>query len=214
GSAVVGPAVVGPVRQPHRFDRAQLEELASGPVSVHFGPRFAEQDGYRRQVRMPQPPLLLADRVLDIDGEPATMGTGTVWSETDVRADGWYLGPDGRMLAELMIEAGQADLLLISWLGVDLLNRGERVYRLLGCEVTYHGSPAVPSETLAYDIHVDGHARQGDVRLFFFHYDCRVGGELRLTVREGQAGFFTDEEVAGSGRVPWDPAREAPDGPP
>ena len=46
---------------------------------------------------------------------------------------------------------------------------------------------------------------QGDVRLFFFHYDCRVGGEPRLTVRDGQAGFFTDEELASSAGVLWDP---------
>jgi len=33
--------VLRPARQPHRFDRAQLEELAGGPVSVHFGQLFA-----------------------------------------------------------------------------------------------------------------------------------------------------------------------------
>ncbi len=32
--------------------------------------------------------------------------------------------------------------------------------------------------------------------MFFFHYDCRVDGEARLSVRDGQAGFFTDEELA------------------
>ena len=189
------------------FDRAQLEVLASGRISSVFGPAFAGQDGYHRQVRMPEPPLLLADRVTGIDATPGRLGTGTIWTETDVRADSWYL-TTGRMPAGIMIEAGQADLLLISWLGVDVLNRGERVYRLLGCELTYHGSPCRPGETLVYDIHVDGHANQGDVRLFFFHYDCRVDGELRLTVRDGQAGFFTDEELAGSAGVLWDPAEE------
>ena len=55
---------------------------------------------------------------------------------------------------------------------------------------------ARPGETLRYDIHVDGHARQGDVRLFFFHYDCNVGRpSCALSVRNGQAGFFTDEEL-------------------
>ena len=155
------------------FDRAQLEVLASGRISSVFGPAFAGQDGYHRQVRMPEPPLLLADRVTGIDATPGSMGTGTIWTETDVREDSWYLH-EGRMPAGIMIEAGQADLLLISWLGVDFLNRGERVYRLLGCELTYHGSLCRPGDTLVYEIHVDGHANQGDVRLFFFHYDCRV----------------------------------------
>src|SRR5438552_7018361 len=100
-----------------------------------------------------------------------------------------------------MVESGQADLRLISWLGADRLNRGGRVYRLLGCELTYHGPLPRPGDTLRYDIHVDGHASQGEVRLFFFHYDCQIRGQRRLSVRHGQAGFFTDEELAQSAGV-------------
>jgi len=62
-----------------------------------------------------------------------------VWTETDVREDSWFLHR-GFMPAGIMIEAGQADLFLISYLGVDALNQGRRRYRLLGCELTYHGS--------------------------------------------------------------------------
>ena len=199
-------APTAPVGHPGpRFDRAQLETLASGSISSVFGPAFASQEAYARQVRMPMPPLLLADRVTGIDAVPNSMGVGTLWTETDVTPESWYLH-EGRMPAGIMIESGQADLLLISWLGIDRLNQGERVYRLLGCELTYHGELPQPGETLSYEIHVDSHAQQGDVRLFFFHYDCRVNGELRLSVRHGQAGFFTDEELANSGGILWDAA--------
>jgi 3-oxoacyl-(acyl-carrier-protein) synthase/3-hydroxymyristoyl/3-hydroxydecanoyl-(acyl carrier protein) dehydratase/1-acyl-sn-glycerol-3-phosphate acyltransferase len=191
-----------------KFSRAQLEVLAGGRISSVFGPQFQAQDGYHRQVRMPEPPLLLADRVTGIDAVPLSMGTGTIWTETDVTADAWYLTPEGRMPAGVMIESGQADLLLISWLGVDMHNQSERVYRLLGCEGSWHGELPKPGDTLQYDIHVDGHASQGDVRLFFFHYDCRVNGELRLRVRNGQAGFFTEAELADSGGVLWSPDEE------
>jgi 3-hydroxymyristoyl/3-hydroxydecanoyl-(acyl carrier protein) dehydratase len=192
------------------FDRADLEFLAVGPVSKLFGPAFAEQDGFARHTRMPGPPMLLADRVLGIDAEPATMGTGSIRTQTDVCSDSWYLDPAGRMPAGLMVESGQADLLLISWLGADLLTRGERVYRLLGCEITFHGALPHPGETLTFDISVDGHAEQGGVRLFFFHYDCQVGATARLSVRNGQAGFFTTAELAGTGGVLWDPPRPTP----
>ncbi|MFJ8924093.1 beta-ketoacyl synthase N-terminal-like domain-containing protein [Streptomyces sp. NPDC102415] len=199
------------------FDRAQLEQLASQPVSALFGPTFAAQDAYAVQARMPGPPMLLADRVTGIDAVPAALAelgpehaTGTIRTETDVRLDSWYLDSTGRMPAGLMIEAGQADLLLISWLGVDLLNRGTRAYRLLGCELTYHGSPPRAGETLRYEIHIDRHAQHDGVRLFFFHYDCYVGDELRLSVREGQAGFFTEAELDGTDGVRWDPAVRPP----
>ncbi len=192
-----------------KLSRQDLEVLASGKVSAVFGEMFERQDGYRRQTRMPEPPFLLADRVTGIEAEPGTMGTGTIWTETDVTDESWYLHRR-RMPGGLMIEAGQADLLLISWLGVDFLNRGERVYRLLGCELTWRGGLPEPGDTLCYDIHVDGHARQGDIRLFFFHYDCRIDGEVRLEVRHGQAGFFTDRELEESAGVLWDPREEAP----
>ncbi len=187
-----------------KLDRAGLEVHASGRISEIFGPLFERQDGFEVQVRMPEPPLLLATRLTGIDAVAGSMGRGTMWTETDVCWDNWYLH-DGRMPAGIMIESGQADLMLISYLGVDFLNQGERAYRLLGCELTWHGGLPKPGETLCYDIHVDGHANQGDIRLFFFHYDCRVGGAPRLTVRQGQAGFFTKEELADSMGILWEP---------
>ncbi|WP_326696263.1 beta-ketoacyl synthase N-terminal-like domain-containing protein [Streptomyces sp. NBC_01754] len=216
GDPSPGPAGAGPAPGP-LFDRAQLEHLASGPVSALFGPAFAAQDAYTVQTRMPAPPMLLVDRVTGIDAVPAALArlgpehaTGTIRTETDIRPDSWYLDPTGRMPAAMMIEAGQADLLLISWLGIDLLNRGERAYRLLGCELTYHGSRPEAGETLRYEIHIDRHARHGGIRLFFFHYDCYVGDELRLSVRNGQAGFFTKAELEDADGVRWDPATHPP----
>ena len=193
-----------------KFSRVELELLASGNISELFGDWFKPLDQYARLIRMPQPPLLLADRVTGIDAAPGSLQTGTIWTETDVKNDAWYIH-QGRMPAGIMIESGQADLLLASWLGFDLHNRGKRVYRLLGCELSYHGELPKIGDTLCYDIHIDGHAKQGEVELFFFHYDCHINGKLRLKVRHGQAGFFTDEELANSNGVLWDAEQITPD---
>ena len=72
----------------------------------------------------------------------------------------------------------------------------------------YHEDLPAVGDTLCYDIHVDGHAKHGDVRLFFFHYDCRINGSPRLTVRQGQAGFFTDEELLDSDGILWTPEEQ------
>ena len=194
------------------LDKDGLRVHASGRISDIYGPAFAVQDDYRRQVRMPEPPLLLADRLLGIDAEAGTIGTGTLWTETDVTADAWWLHR-GRMPAGIMIEAGQADLMLISWMGADFANKGERAYRLLGCEVTFLGGLPEIGDTLRFDIHVDGHARQGDIRMFFFHYDCTIDGVERMSIRGGQAGFFSDAELAASGGVLWRPEDETVSGP-
>ncbi|OSM07319.1 putative beta keto-acyl synthase [Magnetofaba australis IT-1] len=199
-----------PIPEGPRFTRQELQTLASGRISTVFGAQFAPQDDYIRQVRLPEPPLLLVDRVTGLKGEPGAMGLGTIWTETDIDNHPWSLH-QGRASLGTLIESGQSDLLLISWLGADFHNRDERVYRLLGCECTFHraGLPGA-GDTLSYDIHVDGHAHSGAVRLFFFHYDCRVEGGLRLSVRSGQAGFFTDAELAASKGVLWSAEEDAP----
>ena len=184
------------------LSREDLEFLSHGPISKVFGPQFEPQDQYDVVVRMPMPPLLLADRVTEIDAEPASMKAGRIVTETDVREDSWWLY-NGHMPAGIMIESGQADLLLVSYLGVDLLNKGERVYRLLGCKLTYRGDLPKVGDTLCYDIEIDGFAKHGEVRLFFFHYDCTVGDGVRLQVRHGQAGFFTYDELEESGGILW-----------
>lgn len=207
-NAAASPAVVDRVSG-LTFSREQLETHASGRISEIFGSEFAHQDEYALQVRMPEPPLLLADRIVGMQAVPDSMGTGTVWSETDVRADSWFLHR-GRVPAGVLIECGQADLFLISYLGIDRFNAGTRAYRLLGCELTYHGSAPAAGETLHFDIHVDAHARQGDIRLFFFHSDCHVGERPVLSVREGQAGFFSERELAESVGVLWSAEDESP----
>ncbi|MBX7185779.1 MAG: acyltransferase domain-containing protein [Vicinamibacteria bacterium] len=208
-------ATPAPIPDPPLFSRADLEIHASGQISKIFGPAFAGQDQYALQVRMPEPPLLLADRVISIKGEPRSMGKGSIITETDVGSQSFYLH-DNRMPGGILIESGQADLMVISWLGVDFENRGERVYRLLGCDLTYHGSLPLKGETVRYDIHVDGHANQGAVRLFFFHYDSWTSGPSgpsrpQLSVRNGQAGFFTYEELKNTGGILWNPTDEKPE---
>ena len=193
GTALAWRSPCGPT-----FERDALEAASRGAISILFGSAFDAQDGYRRQVRLPAPPLLMVDRIVGIDAEPGIEATGTIWTETDVAPDRWYLHANG-MRPGPLIESGQADLSLISWMGADLRNRDERVYRLLGCEMTVFDErlPQV-GDTLCYQIEITGHAEINGIRLFFFQYDGRVDGRLVISVRHGQAGFFTDAELASS----------------
>ena len=201
-ATVPGPPIArrsgdGPI-----FDRDALVTHATGRISDVFGPAFRAQDGFRRQVRMPAPPLLLADRVMELDAEPGSMGTGRIVTETDIRPDSWYVH-DGRMSTGMVIEGGQADLMLISFLGIDFINRGERVYRLLGCRTTFEDDLPGVGDTLRYEITIDEHHRIGETRLFSFRYDCTVDGRRCLSVRDGRAGFFSDDELAMARGVRW-----------
>ena len=199
-----------------KWGRKELEVLACDKVSKVYGPEFAELDRYEpRVVRMPEPPLLLADAVLGIDAVPKSMSTkGKLWTETIVEEDAWYLH-HGHVPGGISMEMGQADLMLISWLGVDFENKGERVYRLLGIDaIAFQGLLKI-GDRLVVDINVGGYARMGPVRLFFFNSHGWVNGELASAVRNGQTGFFTAEELKMSGGVIWDPktAHHSTEGP-
>ena len=70
----------------------------------------------------------------------------------------------------VLVEAGQCDLLLISYLGIDFQNKGNRVYRLLDTTLTFYGV-AHENETLRYDIRINSFAKKaGEVTMFFFSY--------------------------------------------
>ncbi len=187
------------------FSREDLEELASGKISSVFGPLFAAVDRDAHPPRfLPMPPLLLIDRIIKLEGEPLSMSTGTIWSETDISADSWYLH-QGHMPVSMMVEAGQADLVLVSWVGIDFNNKDQRVYRLLGADVTFHGGLPKPGETLVYEIQLERFTKLGDFRLASFHFKGYINGELRINMKNGQAGFISPLELADSTGVVWEP---------
>ena len=192
-------------RRPFTLSREQLEVHASGRISDIYGPLFRQQDDYPRQVRMPEPPLLIAEEVTALEAEPGVMGKGIIRTRTHLTDATWYMFRD-HIPAGIMIESGQADLMLISWMGIDFLNKGERVYRLLGCEITYSGGLPAMGDTLEWNIHINRHAKHGDVQIFFFDCDCYVNGERRLKVRNGHAGCFTFDELDDSTGVLFNPA--------
>ena len=200
------------VRQPKGpgWQRPAIEASTRGRMSEFFGDQFEQQDRFVRQVRLPAPPLLLVDRIAGIDAAPREEAAGVIWTETDLAGHTDFVH-DGRIRPGPLIECGQADLTLIGWMGADFRNKDERVYRLLGCEITFHdgGLPA-EDDTLRFQIEITGHAELGGVRMFFFQYDCRAADRLAFSVRNGQAGFFTDAELAHAKGVIWDAAKDVP----
>ncbi|MFZ5440969.1 MAG: beta-ketoacyl synthase N-terminal-like domain-containing protein [Myxococcota bacterium] len=190
-----------PQARPARFDRAQCLEFAIGSLGKMLGPKFAIVDSYPTRVRLPDEPLMLVDRIVEVEGEPASMTSGRCVTEHDVHAGAWYLD-GGRVPVCISVEAGQADLFLSGYLGVDLQTKGERVYRLLDAKVQFHRDLPRVGEIIRYDIRIDRFIRQGDTWLFFFRFDGTIDGQPFITMFDGCAGFFSVEQLeAGKGIV-------------
>ena len=181
---------------PRSLDYTQCLEFAIGKIGNVLGPKFAAIDSFPSRVRLPDEPLMLCHRILEIEGEPLSMTQGRVVTEHDIVPDAWYLDC-GRIPTCIAVEAGQADLFLSGWLGADFETRGQAVYRLLDAVVTFHDGLPGPGATIHYDIRINSFFRQGETWLFRFEFDATVNGRKLLTMRDGCAGFFSAAELAG-----------------
>lgn len=189
-----------PVRPKPAFDRDMCMEFAIGSIGKVLGPMFDVVDTYKVRVRLPDEPLMLVDRIMRVEGVKGSLKSGKVVTEHDVLPGAWYL--DGnRCPVCISIEAGQADLFLCSYLGIDLAVKGKRSYRLLDAVAEFHGGLPRPGETVRYEIEIDRFINQGETYLFFFHFNGFIADKHIISMRNGCAGFFTEKEVKESGGI-------------
>ena len=191
------PVQAAPDSEPFLYDYDALLKHAQGELSEVFGPSYADLDQYEPRVRMPMPPLLLCSRVIAISGARGELAASSLTTEYDIPLDAWW-SHDGKAPPCVIVESGQADLFLVSFLGIDAICQGERLYRLLDCDLTFHDERPRLGETLRHSIRIKRFARLGGTILFYFEYDCIATSDNRaiLTMRDGCAGFFTPDELA------------------
>jgi PfaB family protein len=179
------------------WDEDELLEFATGSIAAVFGEDFSVIDGYDRRVRLPAQPYHFVTRVTGLDATTGEFKKSFIQTEYDVPEGAWY-SVDGQVPPAVTIEAGQCDLLLVSYLGIDFANKGERSYRLLDSTLSFYGDLPHEGQTLRYDIWIDQFVSHGETTLFFFHYDCYADGKLILKLKNACAGFFTQAELESS----------------
>jgi acyl transferase domain-containing protein/3-hydroxymyristoyl/3-hydroxydecanoyl-(acyl carrier protein) dehydratase len=195
-ASALTPAAVPARPSPKAFmDRAACLEFAVGRIGAVLGEEFEHVDGYPTRVRLPDEPLMLVDRIVSVTGTPNSMKSGACITEHDVKTGAWYLD-SGRIPTCIAVEAGQADLFLSGYLGIDTQTKGLAVYRLLDAVVTFHDHLPAPGDVIRYDIAIDGFGRHDDIWLFFFRFDATVNGRPLMSMRKGCAGFFSHAELA------------------
>ncbi|MCU0482004.1 MAG: 3-hydroxyacyl-[acyl-carrier-protein] dehydratase FabA, partial [Anaerolineae bacterium] len=183
------------------WDVEALEEFAVGKIAKVFGDEYAVIDNYKSRVRLPAYPYLLVSRITKLDAEIHQYRPSAMTTEYDIPLDAWY-SVDGQIPWAVSVESGQCDLMLISYIGIDFEAKGRLMYRLLDCTLNFLTDMPKEGHTLRYDIRINSYARSGDNLLFFFEYDCYVGDERVLIMRNGCAGFFSQEDLdAGKGII-------------
>ncbi len=189
---------------PRQLNREQCLEFARGRIAPVFGSAYAAIDRHPTRVRLPDEPLMLVDRVHCIEGKPLSLTSGRIVTEHVIHPDRWYLDA-GRIPTCIAVEAGQADLMLSGFLGIDQQTKGLAVYRLLDAEVTFHAHLPSVGQTVQYDIQIERFFQQSQTYLFRFAFEGTVQGKLLLTMKHGCAGFFTHDALqSGKGLVQTD----------
>lgn len=176
------------------FDRDMCMEFAIGKIGNVLGPDYSEIDTYPTRVRLPDEPMMFVDRILLVEGEPLSLKSGRVVTEHDIKGDAWYLDCN-RIPTCVAVEAGQADLFLSGYLGIDFKSKGLAVYRLLDAVVTFYRELPVPGDVIRYDIHIEHFFKHGETYLFRFNFEATVNDEPLLSMKDGCAGFFTSQEL-------------------
>ncbi|MEM6261409.1 MAG: beta-ketoacyl synthase N-terminal-like domain-containing protein [Bacteroidota bacterium] len=178
------------------FDEADMLEFAEGKIAKVFGDEYEIIDTYPRRVMLPMPPYLLVSRVTKLEAERGSFRPSMIQTEYDIPYDSWY-ATDGQIPWAVSVESGQCDLMLISYIGIDFEAKGDMVYRLLDCTLTFLDDLPFEGQTLRYDIKINNYARSGGNLLFFFSYECFVEDRMVLKMDGGCAGFFSDGDLYG-----------------
>ena len=184
------------------WNEDDLREFAYGKIAKVFGQEYQIIDTYKRRVMLPKDPYLLVSRVTKLDAKRGEFKPSKMTTEYDIPYNSWF-ATDGQIPWAVAVESGQCDLLLISYIGIDFEAKGELVYRLLDCTITFLEDLALEGQTLRYDISINNYARSGQNLLFFFSYDCYIEDRLVVTMRNGCAGFFSNTDLEkGQGIIP------------
>ena len=139
----------------------------------------------------------------DPRGHPRSMESGRIVTEHDIRPGAWYLDGD-RVAPCVAMEAGQADLVLSGYLGVDFVTQGPIGLPAAGrdCHVPPRAAGRRRGDALRHPHHQvlpPGHDDPVPLRV----RRDRGRRAALITMRDGCAGFFTAEELAaGKGIVP------------
>ena len=189
------PVMARPEGRPALYNEKAIEDFASADIGPVLGQEYAPIDAYKRRVRLPLEPYRFVSRVIDISATRGEFKPCKIVTEYDIPADAWYAA-DGRIPVSVAVEAGQGNLFMISYLGIDLENKGEYVYRLLDCTFTILDSLPPVGSTVQYEVEFNDFVRHGNNLIFFFSFTGFLNGKPFLRMDRCTAGFFSDQDLA------------------
>lgn len=195
-----GSGAAAPVSLVHRgrrviWDEKQILEMTAGKMSNVLGSRYQGIDRYPVRARLPLPPFMLVSRVTDIQGEFGQLKPSLLEMEYDVPADAWYLS-EGRAPFPIMTESSHCGILLLAYLGVDEIFKGQLRFRALNSGTKILSEKMLRAgETCRGVFRITSFAAVQDTTLAFYTYDLFNGEGVQLFTMKGAGGFFREKDL-------------------
>jgi 3-hydroxymyristoyl/3-hydroxydecanoyl-(acyl carrier protein) dehydratase len=208
--------------QPALFNRAHLEEFATGSIARCFGPEYAIFESHRYP-RIPNGALLLMDAVTDIQGTRHQLKPGaSITTEYTVPSTAWFGSQPGQTVPyfTLMEMALQPCGLLSAYLGTAFIFPGEDYYfRNLDGQAVLLAEPNLHGQQITANARLTSSTTSGSTIIQKFNFSLSCNGQV-FYQGDSAFGYFPAAGLASqagldSGReVPpalgWDPQGTAP----
>ncbi len=165
--------------KPHQYDRESLLRCARGEL---FGPGNAQ---------LPEPPMLMVDRITSITEDGGPNGKGQVIAEFEVKPDHWFFKchfpGDPVMPGALGLDAlWQLTGFFLGWLGMP--GRG----RALGVgEVRFQGMVTPAARLIRYTVNLKRVINR-KLKLGIADGVVELDGEVIFTTKDIRVGLFQD----------------------
>jgi 3-hydroxymyristoyl/3-hydroxydecanoyl-(acyl carrier protein) dehydratase len=181
------------------FNRDRLEAFACGKPSQAFGDRYRIFDSGRFIARLPRPPYLFMDRVVDVGPEAWVLKPdGWVTAEIDIHPDAWFFQANrvpGMPFCVLNEIALQPCGWLAAYMGSALKSQKDLRFRNLGGQATVYSDLPPEHYTLTTRARLTQMSVAGDMIIENFDFMVLRSGQI---VYEGATnfGFFTTQALS------------------
>jgi 3-hydroxymyristoyl/3-hydroxydecanoyl-(acyl carrier protein) dehydratase len=177
----------------------EVIEVSQGKPSSVLGPRYKELDGQKVRARLPLPPFLFITRIKSITAEFGKFGEAAIEGEYVATANRDFY-QENISSSVMLHEISQCGILLLSYMGIDIVLPGERSYRALSGTIEYFNPINLfPGKVIYFSYKITSIISFKDRMIVNFAMDLFCGN-LHVLTKTGVGGIFTKEDLLSSAK--------------